>query len=61
MIEEKSIVLWRSYKIQDKWYEGTLVRTIIRKTTIEYHIQTDRPGIHANIIRYDDDVILKKK
>jgi hypothetical protein len=49
-------VLWRSFKIIDRWYEGVIARIVKKKRSTEYHISTSKGGIHSVIVRYEGDI-----
>lgn len=49
-------VLWRSFKVIDRWHEGTIFNIVKKKHATEYHINTDKKGIHAQIVRYIPDI-----
>ena len=49
-------VLWRSYKIEGKWYEGTIIDIQQRKRLKVFIIQTDLHGIHSRVERIEADI-----
>lgn len=52
-------ILWRSYKIEGRWYEGTVMLIIRKKRYEELHIKTELPGIHEIVIRPNNDEDIK--
>ena len=53
-------VYWRSYKIEGKWYEGTIIDIVQRKKYTIYIIQTELHGIHNRVERTEIDIKNRK-
>lgn len=51
-------ILWKSYKIDGRWYRGVVIQIIQKKRYEEVHIQTELEGIHKTVVRpnTDDDI-----
>ena len=60
MVKLFSKVLWRSYKIEGKWYEGTVIDIQQRKRLTIYIIKTELHGIHNQVERTDNDIKIKR-
>ena len=49
-------IMWRSFKVIDRWGEGRIYKIVIKKRVTEYHIKTNLGGIHSEIVRYIEDI-----
>ena len=52
-------ILWRSYKIEGRWYEGVVIKLVPKKRYIELHIETKLEGIHKTVVRPNTDEDIK--
>jgi hypothetical protein len=60
MYHEGQIILFRSFKIHDKWYEGVILGKVRLGRDWQYSIKTDLKGIHKEVLRYEIDIKEKK-
>jgi hypothetical protein len=53
-------ILWKSYKIDGKWYEGIIISITPTKKGTELQIMTGLEGIHQVVFRFNthDDIKL---
>ncbi len=56
MLEEGQLILFRSFRIIDKWHEGEIVGTLKNGRDIQYRIKTKLTGIHSEVLRYQNDI-----
>jgi hypothetical protein len=55
-MKEQQTILWRSFKIIDRWNQGVIIRIVSKKRFQEFHIQTTIEGRVTTIVRYTGDV-----
>lgn len=56
MFKVNDVVMWRSFKVIDRWGRGTIYKVVVKKRITEFHIKTELGGIHSEIIRYIEDI-----
>lgn len=53
-------IIFRSYKIHDKWYEGEITNMVIKGREKQYSIKTNLKGILSEVKRFEMDIKIKK-
>jgi|LakMenEpi03Aug12_release.lakeMendotaPanAssembly.Ray.scaffolds.fasta_scaffold2165290_2 hypothetical protein len=60
MFKEGQTIIFRSYKIHDRWYDGVITSMVIKGRERQYKIKTNLKGIHSEVIRFEMDIKIRK-